>query len=200
MKKFKYTNEFKVGLLVVCVLIVLAYMSYRTGEINFAEKGYNLFVVFDDVAGIQDNAQVMLNGVEVGRVEKIQLDNADAKTFITLTLWIKDAVKIRTDSAITIKTLGLMGEKYVAITASGAPTFLEPNAAIRGKKPLDIEYLMEQANKIVEDNKSSINKIIENLEMTSRNFEEFSDDIRRHPWKLLFKTKEKKGVAKDRDK
>ncbi len=200
MKKFKYGNEFRVGLLVVCAVAVLLYMTLRTGELSIGEKGYRIFVVFDDAACIQENASVMLNGVEVGRLEKIKLENDTDKTFIVLTLWIKEAARIRADSDISIKTMGLMGEKYVAITSSGSSSFLEPNASIRGKKPLDIDYFLEQANSIVEENKSSITRIVGNLEATSKNFEEFSADIKHHPWKLLFKSKEKKDVAKKADK
>jgi uncharacterized protein Yka (UPF0111/DUF47 family) len=79
---------------------------------------------------------------------------------------------------------------------------------------MDIDALLEQAqimtrdistqvnklvinlNSTVEDNKGSVSQIVKNLEATSKNFEEFSDDIKRHPWKVLIKTKEKPPAKK----
>ena len=51
---------------------------------------------------------------------------------------------------------------------------------------------------MVDENMPSINNIIASLEKTSSNFEELSADLKRHPWKLLFKTKEKREKKKGR--
>jgi len=54
-----------------------------------------------------------------------------------------------------------------------------------------VNKLLVNLDGTVSDNKASVSQIVKNLETTSKNFEEFSDDIKRHPWKLLIKTKEK---------
>jgi len=56
----------------------------------------------------------------------------------------------------------------------------------------DVKQLSENLNLTVSENKEGIDNIVKNLEQTSVNFNEFSEDIKQHPWKLLLKGKEKK--------
>ena len=205
----KYGNEFKVGLFVVLCIIGLVYLIFSTGKITLKKKGYNIYVLFDDVAGLNDKAPVMLNGLEVGKVDGIKFSYDNEKTRITLNLWIDAAAKIRDQAVVSIKTLGLMGEKYIQVSSSQGSGFLAPNAVLEGRPYLDLDALLAQAqvatkslseefnkllaglNGTLEENKGSINQIIQNLESSSQNLEDFSSDIKMHPWKLLIKGKEK---------
>lgn len=209
-----YTNEFKVGAFIILCVLGLFYLTYSTGKLHFKRSGYHLFVVFNEVAGIEKKAPVMLNGLEVGKVDDIQISYDNNKTQITLKLWLDSQAKIRENPAISIKTLGLMGEKYIQIASSSGEKFIKPNAVIYGKPYLDLDAMMERVqemsadisqqvskllislNDTVGDNKENVTSIIKNLEASSKNFQEFSEDVKRHPWKLLFKTKEKEAASK----
>ena len=209
MKKFNFTNEIKVGLFVIACLAGLLYLAYSTGKLSTKKEGYVIYVAFNDIAGLEEKAPVMLNGLEVGKVDAINISYDNNTTAITLKLWLDAKAKIREDSIVSIKTLGLMGEKFIQISSAGNKGFIKPETVLSGKPYLDIDALLEQAqmitkdistqvnklvinlNSTVEDNKGSVSSIVKNLETTSKNFEEFSDDIKRHPWKLLIKTKEK---------
>jgi phospholipid/cholesterol/gamma-HCH transport system substrate-binding protein len=209
MKKFNFTNEIKVGLFVIACLAGLLYLAYSTGKLSSKKEGYVIYVAFNDIAGLEEKAPVMLNGLEVGKVDAINISYDNNTTAITLRLWLDAKAKIREDSIVSIKTLGLMGEKFIQISSAGNKDFIKPETVLSGKPYLDIDALLEQAqmitkdistqvnklvinlNSTVEDNKGSVSSIVKNLETTSKNFEEFSDDIKRHPWKLLIKTKEK---------
>ena len=210
----KYSSEFMVGLFVVLCVLGLFYITYRTGKLNIKKSGYVIYVAFNDVAGLEEKAPVMLNGLEMGKVEDIKLSYDNEKTQVVLKIWLETQAKIRENPVVSIKTLGLMGEKYIQIASSEGKVFLKPDTMIQGKPYSDLDALMEQAqsiarevtqqvNKLVgslsgtlEDNKESISQIIKNLESASKNFEEFSSDIKRHPWKLLFKGKEKPAQKK----
>lgn len=205
----KYTSEFKVGLFLILALLGLFYLTYSTGKLNIKKSGYYIYAVFDEVAGLDLKAPVMLNGLEVGKVDEIKFSYDNDKTQIILKMFIDSQAKIRENPTISIKTLGLMGEKYIQISSTEGENFINPEDTITGKPYLDLDALIEQAQSIseeisqqinkllstvnttLEDNQDSITKIIKNLETSSDNFEEFSDDIKRHPWKLLFKTKER---------
>lgn len=210
----KYTNEFKVGLFVILCALGLFYMSYSTGKMNIIKKGYFIYVSFNDVAGMEKKAPVMLNGLEMGKVEDIKISYDNDMTRVILKIWLEAKAKVRENPVVSIKTLGLMGEKYIQIATAQGANFIKPNTMLEGKPYSDLDALMEQAQSIakdvtqqvnrligalsstLEDNKESISQIIKNLESTSQNFEEFSSDIKRHPWKLLFKTKEKPAPKK----
>jgi len=210
----KYTNEFKVGLFVVLCVAGLFYLSYSTGKLNIKRPGYHIYVMFNEVAGLEEKAPVMLNGLEMGKVDDINVSYENDRTQLVLKIWLEEKAKIRENPEIAIKTLGLMGEKYIQISSSEGKDFIEPDAVLYGKSYMDLDTLMEEAqimsrditkqletlvanlNVTVEGNQDTITNIVKNLETSSKNFEEFSSDIKRHPWKLLFKGKEKKEKKK----
>lgn len=205
----KYTNEFKVGLFVILCLLGLFYLTYSTGKLNIKKDGYYIYAVFNEIVGVEEKSPVRLNGFEVGRVDDIKISYGNDKTQIILKLWLDSSAKIRENPIVSVKTLGLMGEKYIEITSYEGSTFVKPGSTLYGKAYLDLDAMMQQIqgvskeitqqinqllatiNTTVGENKDSISAIIKNLEVTSKNFQEFSSDIKRHPWKLLFKTKEK---------
>lgn len=193
----KYSNEFKVGLFVILCLFGLFYLTYSTGKLNFKKDGFNLYCVFDEIGGLKNKAPVMLNGLEVGKVDDIQISHEDDKTQLLLKLWIESKAKIREKPMVSIKTLGLMGEKYIQITSGAESGFVKADTVLQGEPYTDIDTMISKINSAVDSNKDSINNTVKNFEATSMNFEEFSDDIKRNPWKLLFRTKEIPKEAKE---
>ncbi|MFA6280999.1 MAG: MlaD family protein [Candidatus Omnitrophota bacterium] len=200
----KYGNEFKVGLFIVVCVIGLVAVTFATGKVNVKKEGYNLYVTFDEIAGLGKKAPVMLNGFEVGKVEDIQVSDTENSTKITLKLWLDRKAKVRDCAEISIKTMGLMGEKYIQI-ASHNGNFIKDGSTVAGKPYMDIDSLMDQTkilaeearklsanlNNTVEGNKDEIAVIIKNLETTSKNVEEMTADLKANPWKLLSKPKGK---------
>jgi phospholipid/cholesterol/gamma-HCH transport system substrate-binding protein len=210
MAKKIISNEMKVGVLVVVCIIVLLGLLYKTGSFDFKKEGYTVKAVFSIVAGVQRNAPVRLAGVEIGKVQDIELAY-DKGTNVIVTLWLDDKAKLRTDSRAIITALGLMGEKYIEVTAGSkdAP-YLQLGGTISGEDPLQfdslakkgeviaknldetlstIQELAKNTNLVVTGNKDKIDGIFDNLEATTANFKEFSDDIKRNPWKLMSKGK-----------
>ncbi len=179
----KHTNEFKVGVFALLCLAGLLYLTVSTGKLSFGSAGYPINVVFDEIAGLDKKAPVMLNGLEVGKVSDIDVSYEGERTLIKLCLKIDKDVKIRQGSRVFIKTLGLMGEKYIQIASSENPEFLLPGDTIEGQPYADMDILICNLNSTLEDNNERFANI-------AKNFEAFSDDIRKHPWKLLIKTRE----------
>ena len=83
------------------------------------------------------------------------------------------------------------GEPPSALSGIRGTGLLEQAQIITKDVTTQVNKLIVNLNGTVDDNKESVSQIVKNLETTSKNFEEFSDDIKRNPWKLLFKTKEK---------
>ena len=210
MAKRNISNEMKVGVLVVACIAVLLGLLYKTGSFDFKKEGYTVKAIFNMVAGVQRNAPVRLAGVEIGKVEAIQLAY-DKGTNVLVTLWLDKNAKLKTDSKALITALGLMGEKYIEVTAGSTDApYLQPGETIMGEDPLQfdslakkgeviasnldetlssIQELAKNTNLVVTDNKEKIDSIFDNLEATTVNFKEFSDDIKRNPWKLMSKGK-----------
>jgi len=216
MKIKKLTNEIKVGLFVIACLLGLFYMTYSTGKLDIKKKGYSVYVVFKETAGLGRKAPVMLNGLEVGKVDEVKPFYEGNKTLISLKLWLEEQAKIREGSKFSIQMMGLMGEKYIQIASSENEKFIAPESTLYGDPYVDLSILITNlntmveenratlksaianfdkvlvnANGVVSENKDSLARTIQNFETTSQNFEEFSDDLKRNPWKLLFRVKEK---------
>jgi len=82
-----------------------------------------------------------------------------------------------------------MGEKYIQISSAGNGSCVVAGETLEGKPYADIDTLMTSLNTLMDENKGRISSIAQNMETTSKNFEEFSEDLKQHPWKLLFKPK-----------
>jgi len=210
MPKRNVSNEMKVGvLIVVCIMITIGFL-YKTGSLDFKKEGYEVKALFKIVGGVQQSAPVRLAGVEIGQVTGIQLAY-EKGTKVEVTLWIREGAKLRQDSTAFITAMGLMGEKYIEVTAGSEDSpFLEPGGTITGEDPFEFDALAKKgeniadalsetldninklaisSNAVVGDNKDKIDAIFENLEATTQNFKEFSEDVKRNPWKLMSKGK-----------
>ena len=106
------TTEAKVGSAVLLGLVILAYMTVKVGGFSFfRENGYRLYVVFNTASGLDKKAPVQISGVEVGRVEEIKLAEEGAR----LTLRIQPGVKIKRGGYASVRSSGLLGDKFVEI-------------------------------------------------------------------------------------
>jgi len=120
--------EFGVGLFVIAGILCLGYLSIKLGRMEiFGGRGYEIYALFSNTGGIKTGSTVVLAGVEVGRVKSISLENYQAK----ITLLLQPEVKIQEDAIASIKTKGLVGEKYIEITPGGSNEFIPPGGRIR---------------------------------------------------------------------
>ncbi|MFH1083693.1 MAG: outer membrane lipid asymmetry maintenance protein MlaD, partial [Pseudomonadota bacterium] len=121
MKKFDL--EFAVGLFMILGILCLGYLSIKLGKMEvLGGEGYEIEAIFSNSGGLKAGSSVVIAGVDVGRVKRIVLDDYQAKVVLNLPL----NVKIQEDAIASIKTKGLIGEKYVEITPGGAEELLKP--------------------------------------------------------------------------
>jgi phospholipid/cholesterol/gamma-HCH transport system substrate-binding protein len=191
--------ELKVGVFILIGIAILFLIVFSIGDINLAKTGYKIKILFNFASGIGPSAPVRLAGVGVGQVDGIQLihDDKTNSTKAEITAWINSHTKVEKDAVVTINTLGLLGEKYLEIYpgTSGSPT-LKPNEAIMGKDPMPMEKVtdnlasLSDSVKVIVDRlkkgEGTIGKLLTD-DSIYNNLEEFTADIKRHPWKLLNK-------------
>lgn len=136
----RLTMETVVGLFVVVGIASLAYLSIKLGKLEVvATKGYTVLAEFDSVAGLKNGAVVEIAGVEVGRVREIGLKGYRA----VVAMSINPGVKLQDDAIVSIRTKGLIGEKYVRITPGASDTLVQPGGRLRDTEdPVDLEHLI----------------------------------------------------------
>src|SRR2546423_4339441 len=134
--------ELVVGAFVLVGLICLGYLSIKLGKLEvIGGHLYNVDAEFDSLSGLKPGATVEIAGVEVGRVKAITLK--DYRGLVTLS--IRNDVKLFSDTMASIKTRGIIGEKFVSLSPGGGGEVLQPGSKIRDTESgLDLEELVSQ--------------------------------------------------------
>ncbi|MEW6214731.1 MAG: MlaD family protein [Nitrospirota bacterium] len=124
-----FSIELKVGFFAVIVIAILAFMTFKVGGFEWARKkeGYIVLVYFKNIAGLDEKTKVKVAGVDAGVIEKIELEDVEAK----LTLRMDRKVKLCNNATASIKTTGLLGEKYLDIRPGSAVPALKDGDTIK---------------------------------------------------------------------
>jgi len=134
--------EMVVGVFVFIGLVCLGYLSIKLGKLELVGGGvYEVEAQFNSASGIKPGSTVEIAGVEVGRVRGITLIEDRAK----VKLAVNNTVKLYTDTIASIKTRGIIGEKFLALSPGGGGDLLKPGDTIRDTESgLDLEELVSQ--------------------------------------------------------
>lgn len=132
--------EVVVGIFLIMGIFALGYISVRLGKMEvFGLGGYVVYADFSTVGGLKEGATVEIAGVGVGRVQDIALVNYRAR----ITLLINNGIELQEDTIASVKTKGLIGEKYVQLSPGGADEIIGPGDKIREvEPPLDLEEMI----------------------------------------------------------
>jgi len=135
--------ELTVGLFLLIGIIALGFMSVKLGKMEWVGGGgYQLAAVFSSAGGLKVGAVVEIAGVEIGRIKSLSL-NDDYQARVVMD--INDKVKLQDDSIASIKTKGLLGEKFVDITPGGADEMIQEGGIIHDTEPpIDLEALISK--------------------------------------------------------
>lgn len=105
-----------VGFIMILGMLCLGYLSVSFGEVRiWGADRYTVDAVFTNVTGLQEDTQVLISGIPVGSVESIKLDDYQAR----VTLSLRQDIDLYEDAIASIRTQGLLGEKYVALSPGG---------------------------------------------------------------------------------
>ena len=140
----KYANETIVGIFVVLGLAAISFMAVRLGNLSFlGDSTYALYAPFNTVSGLRIGNAVEMLGMEVGRVAAFKMDQERQQAIVELRL--QKGIQVYDDAIASIKTAGLIGDKYVAIDPGGGGFLLEPgDTIIETESPVDIMELVSK--------------------------------------------------------
>ena len=140
MEKVKI--EFVVGLFVLVGILCLGYLSIKLGKLELIGGNvYEVVAQFNSASGLKPGSAVEIAGVEVGRVRGITLKEDRAAVILA----VDNSVKLYSDTIASIKTRGIIGEKFMALSPGGAGDALKPGEKIRDTESgVDLEELVSQ--------------------------------------------------------
>lgn len=140
MKQIKL--ELLVGLFVIAGIAALAYLTIKLGSgALVGSDSYPLEARFANAGGLNKGSSVLLAGVFVGRVEDVSLDVSDYSAIVSMR--ILSHVKLPTDTMASIKTTGLIGDKYIALAPGADEAYLSDGSRITmTESAVDLESLI----------------------------------------------------------
>ena len=136
----RFNLEVSVGVFVILGLLALGYLSIQLGQIQLGPgKTYTVTAVFPTAGGLRLAATVEIAGVPIGLVDSIRLEDYQA----VVTLRIEKDVRLQEDAIVSIRTRGLIGEKFIRITPGGSDRLVSEGGRLREvETPLDFEDLI----------------------------------------------------------
>lgn len=137
--------ELTVGIFMLLGIICLGYLSIKLGKMELiGGNNYRIIALFDSVSGLKPGARVELAGVGVGTVERIGLSNASGDQ-AKVTMKIKDGIKIDDDVIASVRTSGIIGDKFIKLKPGGSDHLLKDGDKIREtESAIDIEELVSK--------------------------------------------------------
>jgi phospholipid/cholesterol/gamma-HCH transport system substrate-binding protein len=130
----RYSMETTVGIFLVIGLLCIGYMTVKLGNVSLlGNKTYSLFAKFTSVSGLRLDSPVEMLGIEVGQVEQLAMDQEDQVAVVELR--IQKGVEVYDDAIASIKTAGLIGDKFIQIDPGGSGEILKPGGTIVDTQP-----------------------------------------------------------------
>lgn len=140
MKRFNV--ETAVGLFVIAGIVAIAWLSIRLGKLEVVGGDYvPVHAEFASVAGMKRGASVDIAGVPVGKVDAITLDGYKANVLMK----IRKGIPLQDDTIASVRTMGLIGDKYISLSPGASDRLIPPGGKIREtESPPDIDQLIGQ--------------------------------------------------------
>lgn len=158
--------EFKVGLFVAAGLVVLAILLVQFGRLGEGfQSYYQLLIKFPDASGLLKGSDVLLAGAKIGHVSGGPR-LASSGQGVEVPVRIFGFVKIPAGSRFTVGSSGLLGDRFVAVTAPQRITedFVPKNSVIEGTRDTGIDDLTKEGGALVEDLRKAVQNANEAIE------------------------------------
>jgi phospholipid/cholesterol/gamma-HCH transport system substrate-binding protein len=123
----KANLELAVGVFVLLGLACLAYLAVNLGKMEIYGEGYNIYANFDNASGLKTGAAVEVAGVEVGRVTNIKVT---PQYQARVSMKLRTGVKIHDDAIASIRTKGIIGDKFVKLSPGNSEKIIPPGGTI----------------------------------------------------------------------
>jgi phospholipid/cholesterol/gamma-HCH transport system substrate-binding protein len=140
----KMNLEMIVGLFLLAGFASFSFIAIKMGDIRlFMQESYPVTAKFVSISGLKEGAVVELAGVKVGKVSRIQLDGGDYEAVVHMD--IDKNVRLSDDSIASIRTAGIIGDRFVKLTPGGSEDYLGPGEEIQEtESAINLEELVSK--------------------------------------------------------
>lgn len=134
--------EIIVGIFIVIGIVFIGYMTTVFGKVQlFGKDTYRINARFTSVSGLRGGSPIEVFGINVGTVEGLKID--EERGMAVVEMGVKNGLEIYDDGSASIRTAGLIGDRYVKIDPGGSGELIKPGGWItQTSSPIDIEELI----------------------------------------------------------
>jgi phospholipid/cholesterol/gamma-HCH transport system substrate-binding protein len=136
--------EITVGLFLVMGFLALGWLALQLGEVPWltGAKTYTLNAEFNNISGVKAGADIQISGVTVGKVRQLHLSEDN---LAIVTMQLDKGVTVPVDSMASVKSQGIIGDKFIQITLGGDETAYQPGETIVDtESSVDLESLISK--------------------------------------------------------
>ncbi|MBA3036155.1 MAG: outer membrane lipid asymmetry maintenance protein MlaD [Desulfobacterium sp.] len=139
----KQSIETSVGIFFLIGLICVGYLTIKLGKMEFiSDNSYVVKAKFKSVSGLKPGSQVEMAGVKIGSIDSVSLDKDDRAL---VNIKINKGIVLTDDVIASIKTSGLIGDRYISISPGGSEIILKSGDTItETESAIDIEELISK--------------------------------------------------------
>ncbi len=140
----KTTIDTCVGIFVLIGITCVGYLTVKLGQMDWiGQNHYSIFANFDSITGLRKGGQIEMAGVQIGHIADISLDLE--KQIAVVEMKIQNEVVLTDDVIASVKTAGLIGDKYIKLSLGGSDEILKPGDLItETESALDLEEMVSK--------------------------------------------------------
>ena len=140
----KTTIDTCVGIFVLIGITCVGYLTVKLGQMDWiGQNHYSIFANFDSITGLRKGGQIEMAGVQIGHIADISLDLD--KQIAVVEMKIQNEVVLTDDVIASVKTAGLIGDKYIKLSLGGSDEILQPGDLItETESALDVEEMVSK--------------------------------------------------------
>jgi phospholipid/cholesterol/gamma-HCH transport system substrate-binding protein len=139
--------EIRVGAAVVIAGVILVVGTMWFQKFQLMEKRYHFYATFTEVGGLVSGDPIVIDGVEAGRVHAVRL----APGRVVAEMAVREGVELPVDSYISLKSIGIMGERFVAISQGQSGVFIAPGDSMAGTFLMGLSEVMGSMGDVIND-------------------------------------------------
>jgi phospholipid/cholesterol/gamma-HCH transport system substrate-binding protein len=174
--------EFRVGILIIVSLAILVGAIVWIQGYRFGQKNYDVSVTFEEVGSLAKGDPVMVSGIRMGKVVDLNLTEQGVEVLLTLS----NEVTLRKDARFTVKNIGLMGERFIAVSAGTSEELLDLSRPVPGSYDTGIPEVMGMMGEMITELRNLVLALkrtvasednLDKLSATIANFEDLSNSL-----------------------
>jgi len=174
--------EFRVGVFVIFALAIFVFAIVWIQGYSLRQDNYELNVIFEEVGSLAKGDPVMVSGIRKGKVTDLNLVDEGVEVVLILS----NDVVLKKDAVVTVKNIGLMGERFVAVKQGKSDELLDTSIPFPGSYDTGIPEVMGMMGEMITElrnlvlalkNSVASEENLDKISATIRNFEELSGSI-----------------------